>query len=149
MMGALATAVMDAGGEVIGVIPRVLRDREYAFEGVTSLIVVESMAERHAVMTSLSEGFIALPGGYGTWEELFEVVTAVQLGFHTKRIGVLNRDGYYNALRELVRQAADKGYIYPGHHDIIRFEADPTKLVAYVLGDQPDTNAEHCEENRP
>lgn len=98
LMGAVADGALAADGEVIGVIPRALASREVAHDGVTSLHVVESMHERKALMVDLSDGFIALPGGFGTMDEFHEVLTWRQLGIHDKPIGLLNTNGYYDSL---------------------------------------------------
>ncbi len=98
IMGAVADAVLAAGGEVIGVIPRMLVDKEVAHTGLTDLRVVETMHERKALMESLADGVIALPGGFGTLEELFEIVTWAQLGIHTKPVALLNVAGYWDQL---------------------------------------------------
>src|SRR6516164_2274986 len=98
LMGVLADAVLSGGGEVIGVIPQALVDRELAHTGVTELRVVETMHQRKALMADLSDGFLALPGGFGTGDELFEILTWAQLGLHAKPIGVLNVGGYFDPL---------------------------------------------------
>ena len=103
LMGTIADAVLEAGGTVTGVIPKPMTDRELAHKTVTKLHVVSSMHERKALMASLSDAFIALPGGYGTLEELFEVIAWAQLGIHRKPIGVLNAAGYFDAL-DIVRR---------------------------------------------
>ena len=111
LMGAVANAVLKAGGEVIGVLPRFLRSKEIAHDGLTELILVESMHERKTKMHQLSDGVIALPGGFGTLEELFEMLTWAQLGLHKNPIGLLNVNGYYDALILLVQSMVDKGFL--------------------------------------
>lgn len=111
LMGAVADAVLGAGGEVIGVLPEFLRSKEIAHEGLTDLILVESMHERKTKMHQLSDGVIALPGGFGTLEELFEMLTWAQLGLHKNPIGLLNVDGYYDSLIDLVQSMVDKGFL--------------------------------------
>jgi hypothetical protein len=111
LMGTVAEAVLDAGGEVVGVLPRFLRSKEIAHEGLTELILVESMHERKTKMHQLSDGVIALPGGFGTLEELFEMLTWAQLGLHKNPIGLLNVNGYYDSLNILVQGMVDKGFL--------------------------------------
>ncbi len=111
LMGAVADAVLGAGGEVIGVLPEFLRSKEIAHEGLTDLILVQSMHERKTKMHQLSDGVIALPGGFGTLEELFEMLTWAQLGLHKNPIGLLNVDGYYDSLIDLVQSMVDKGFL--------------------------------------
>ena len=111
LMGAVANAVLKAGGEVIGVLPRFLRSKEIAHDGLTELILVESMHERKTKMHQFSDGVIALPGGFGTLEELFEMLTWAQLGLHKNPIGLLNVNGYYDALILLVQSMVDKGFL--------------------------------------
>jgi len=113
LMGALADAALAAGGEVIGVIPRRLADREVAHAGLTQLHVVETMHERKALMTELSAAFLTLPGGFGTLDELFEAITWRQLGFHDKPCGILDVDGYFDGLLAFVDRAVDDGFIRP------------------------------------
>ncbi len=128
LMGKVADGALDAGGEVIGVIPRKLLDLELGHTGC-ELVVVESMHERKAKMAELSDGFIALPGGWGTWEELFEVVTWTQLGYHHKPVGVLNLDGYYDPLQQMVSQALEQGFVRPILRDLLTFSLDIDALV--------------------
>ena len=111
LMGALADAGLAAGGEVIGVIPRALEAREVAHRELTALHVVETMHERKAIMAQLSDAFLALPGGFGTLEELFETITWRQLGIHDKPSAVLNVDGYYDSLVALCDGARDEGFV--------------------------------------
>ena len=115
LMGAVADAALAAGGEVIGVIPRRLAEREVAHDGLTQLHVVETMHERKALMTEFSDAFLTLPGGFGTLDELFEAITWRQLGFHDKPCGVLDVDGYFAGLRAFVERAVSDGFIRP--HD--------------------------------
>jgi len=112
-MGALADAALAAGAEVIGVIPSLLVDREIAHPGLTSLEVVTSMHQRKARMVDLSDAFVALPGGFGTLDELFEITTWAQLGMHRKPIGVLDVDGWFTPLFAYVDQAVDAGLVKP------------------------------------
>jgi len=111
LMGVLADAALAAGGETIGVIPEALVAREIGHQGLTTLHVVRSMHERKTLMADLADAFIALPGGYGTFEEFLEAVTWAQLGIHSKPCGVLNVEGYYDALLALLRRAVADGFI--------------------------------------
>jgi uncharacterized protein (TIGR00730 family) len=115
LMGILADAALAESGEVIGVIPRGLFQREVAHRGLTALHEVESMHERKALMADLADGFIALPGGYGTFDELFEIVTWAQLGIHAKPIGLLDVRDYFTPLLALVERSAQEGFVPPAH----------------------------------
>jgi uncharacterized protein (TIGR00730 family) len=111
LMGVLADAMLEQGGEVIGVIPRPLASKELAHTGLTEMRVVESMHERKALMASLADGFIAMPGGLGTFEETLEILTWSQLGIHRKPIGLLNVEGYYDGLLSMIAHALDEGFV--------------------------------------
>lgn len=111
LMGAVADGVLNAGGEAIGVLPNFLRSKEIAHLGLTELILVESMHERKTKMNDLCEGVIALPGGFGTLEELFEMLTWAQLGLHKKPIAILNTNGFYDSLIELTKTMVEKGLL--------------------------------------
>ncbi|KAF2078854.1 LOG family protein [Flavobacterium sharifuzzamanii] len=111
LMGAVADGALNAGGKVIGVLPDFLRSKEIAHLGLTELILVESMHERKTKMNDLCDGVIALPGGFGTLEELFEMLTWAQLGLHKKPIAVLNVNGYYDSLIELLQTMTKKGFL--------------------------------------
>lgn len=111
VMGAVADGVLNAGGKVIGVIPQFLRTKEVAHEDLTELIMVKTMHERKTKMHELCDGVIALPGGFGTMEELFEMLTWAQLGLHQKPIGLLNTNGFYDDLIQLVKNMVDKGFL--------------------------------------
>jgi uncharacterized protein (TIGR00730 family) len=111
LMGAVADGALSEGGKVIGVLPNFLRSKEIAHEGLTELILVESMHERKLEMHELSDGVIALPGGFGTLEELFEMLTWAQLGLHKKPIGILNIDGFYDSLNIMIQTMVDKGFL--------------------------------------
>jgi uncharacterized protein (TIGR00730 family) len=113
LMGALANSVMNSGGKVVGVIPGFLRKKEVAHEELNELIIVESMHERKMKMHDLCDGFIALPGGLGTLEELFEILTWAQLGRHQKPIGILNVNGYYDQLLSFMHHMIDKEFVRP------------------------------------
>lgn len=129
LMGQLADAVLEAGGEAIGVIPRALMDKEVGHRGLTELRVVASMHERKALMMDLSDGFMALPGGFGTLEEFCEVLTWSQLGLHRKPCGLLNVDDYYGALLAQVERAVGEGFVHPVHRNLLLSDADPERLL--------------------
>jgi uncharacterized protein (TIGR00730 family) len=134
----MAAAALEAGGEVIGVIPEALLGREVAgipIEdlGATRLEVVDSMHTRKARMAELSDGFLALPGGYGTYEELFEVVTWAQLGFHHKPIGLLNVEGYYDPLIALINHTLEEDFIRPRNRDLVIDDTDVEALIDRIL----------------
>jgi uncharacterized protein (TIGR00730 family) len=129
LMGVIADAVLHAGGEVIGVIPTALMEKELGHGGVTKLHIVSSMHERKQLMADLSDGFISLPGGIGTLEELFETFTWLQLGFHDKPVGLLNVDGFYDHLLAFLRHAAAERFLRVGHLDSLLVETDCTTLL--------------------
>ncbi len=129
-MGAVANAALEAGGKVIGVIPRFLNSKEIAHIGLTELMLVESMHERKAKMSELSEGVITLPGGFGTMEELFEMLTWSQLGLHQKPIGLLNTGGYYDALNYLVKTMEEQGFLKPVYREMLLVNEDINDLLA-------------------
>ena len=133
LMGVIADAVLASGGEVIGVIPESILAREIPHTGVTQLHIVSGMHERKARMATLADAFIALPGGYGTFEELFEVITWAQLGLHSKPIGLLNVAGYFNALKALVEHASAEGFIRSEHRRLLTI-ADASALLLDTLG---------------
>jgi len=130
MMGAVADAALAAGGEVIGVIPRRLVDREVAHRGLTELRIVETLHERKAGMAALADGFIALPGGLGTLEELAEVASWAQLSLHTKPIGLLGRDGYWDHLLRWLDHAVEEGFLAPANRALVEQDADLETLLA-------------------
>lgn len=118
-MGAVADGVLNEGGKAIGVLPNFLRSKEIAHLGLTELIVVESMHERKTKMNDLCDGVIALPGGFGTLEELFEMLTWGQLGLHKKPIGILNINGFYDSLIELTKVMVEKGLLKPVNQEML------------------------------
>jgi len=124
LMGKIADTVMENGGSVIGIIPKSLSDKEVAHQGLTELHIVDSMHTRKAMMEDLSDGFIALPGGFGTFEELCEIITWAQLGFHEKPCGFLNVNGYYDPLVELFDKATDQQFVRPKHRELVIIESD-------------------------
>jgi uncharacterized protein (TIGR00730 family) len=129
LMGEVADAVLDAGGDVIGVIPDHMSDREIAHYGLTDLRVVGSMHERKALMYELSDGFLALPGGLGTLEELFEITTWSQLGLHAKPTGLLDVAGFYAPLVGFLDQLVTEGFVADRHRRLLRVAATPTALL--------------------
>lgn len=129
LMGEVATAALGAGGEVIGVIPRHLVDVEIAHQGLTELRVTESMHARKALMSELSDGFVALPGGYGTLEEFAEVVTWSQLGLQTKPCGLLNVAGFYTPLLTFLDHAVGEQFIKEEHRKLVLADTDPVALL--------------------
>lgn len=129
LMGVIADAVLDLGGEVIGVIPHALAEREIAHPGLTVLHVVDSMHTRKAMMAELSDAFVALPGGVGTFEEFFEAVTWTQLGLHRKPCGLLNVNGFYAPLAAFIDSAVSEGFIKPVHRAAIVVDSEPERLL--------------------
>jgi len=129
LMGILANACLNAGGRVIGVIPQALADKEIAHTGLTELRVVNSMHERKSVMAELSDAFVSLPGGFGTWEEFFEVLTWSQLGIQRKACAVLNVDGYYDPLLAMADRAVSEGFVSNVHRDMLLSDTDPERLL--------------------
>jgi hypothetical protein len=137
MMGALADAARAAGGEVIGVMPRQLFDLEIGHTGIDDLRVVGSMHERKALMVELSDAFIALPGGIGTFEELFEVYTWAQLGLHAKPLGLLDIVGYYQPLATMLDHAVAQRFLRPESRAMLAVAGDLDSLLATFDGWQP------------
>jgi len=129
LMRVVADAVMAAGGRMIGVIPQALVAKELAHRGVSDMRVVASMHERKALMAELSDGFIALPGGYGTLEEFCEVLTWTQLGLHAKPWALLNVAGYYDALLRLFDHAVAEQFVVPANRELVLIDDDPDALV--------------------
>ena len=129
LMGVLADAVLDSGGDVIGVIPHALDTKELAHAGLTEMHVVDTMHERKALMADLADGFIALPGGFGTFDEFIEITTWAQLGIHHKPCGLLNVAGYFDKLIALLDHAVAEQFIKPQHRNLILVEPDPQRLL--------------------
>lgn len=129
LMGVVADAALAAGAEVTGVIPSALMDSEVGHTRLTKLHVVKDMHERKALMAELADGFVALPGGIGTLEELFEVMTWLQLGYHRKPVGLLNTLGFYDDLVRLLDKQRDAGFLKPAHHALLMIETDISKLL--------------------
>jgi uncharacterized protein (TIGR00730 family) len=140
LMGVAADACLASGGEVIGVIPRMLMEKEVGHNGVSKMHVVETMHERKALMTDLSDGFIALPGGYGTLDELFESLTWLQLAYHVKPIGLLNVNGFYDGLIQFLNHARDERFLRDLHRDSLQIDTDLVALIEKLRhAEAPDT----------
>lgn len=133
LMGVIADSVLAAGGEVIGVIPRALMDEDVTHPGLSRLEVVDSMHERKARMIELSNGLIALPGGLGTLEELFEALTWAQLKFHRKPVGLLNVDGYFHQLLCFLDTAVQQGFVSETHRKLLMDAVDPAQLLNQMV----------------
>ena len=129
LMGALADACLDSGGSVIGVMPRALVDKEIAHRQLTQLYIVNSMHERKSLMADLADAFIALPGGYGTWEEFFEVLTWSQLGLHRKPCALLNVGGYYDCFLDMADRAVKEGFLRVPHRQLVIADTEPSRLL--------------------
>lgn len=129
LMGVVADAALEAGAEVVGVIPQTLVDREIAHPGLSDLRVVGSMHERKALMADLSDGFVALPGGLGTLEELFEVYTWTQLGLHSKPLGLLDVRGYYAHLATFLDHAVAEQFVTPEHREVLVIEESAEAMI--------------------
>jgi len=137
LMGAVADGALLHGGKVTGVIPYFLKTKEVAHEGLSELITVDSMHERKQVMSKLCDGVITLPGGWGTMDELFEMLTWSQLGLHTKPIGVLNVNGYYDALRVLCNNMVQDGFIAEPVNDSLLISESPDELLEMMFNYSP------------
>jgi len=137
LMGVVADAALAAGGKVIGVIPEALLARELGHHGVTELRVVNTMHERKAMMADLADAFIALPGGIGTFEEFFEVLTWAQLGIHQKPCGMLNTRGYYQPVLELLSNAVHEGFLRTAHQQMVLTSEEPDELLEKMEAYRP------------
>jgi uncharacterized protein (TIGR00730 family) len=129
LMGRVADGALSQGGEVIGVIPELLLKLELGHTGCTELIVVDGMHTRKTKMAALSDAFLALPGGWGTWEEMFEAVTWTQLGYHSKPSGVLNLHGFYDPMKQMVDRALEEGFVRPMLRDLLLFGTSVEELL--------------------
>lgn len=137
LMGAMADAVLAKGGHVIGVMPQALVDKEIAHAGLSDLRVVGSMHERKAMMAELSDGFIALPSGLGTFEELFEVWTWAQLGYHKKPCALLNVAGFYDKLAGFLDDVVERGFVKPIHRAMLIVKDEPAALIDAIRAYEP------------
>jgi hypothetical protein len=137
LMGKIADTVIAEGGKVIGVIPEDLAIKEVAHQGLTELYVVDSMHERKAMMAEFADGFIAMPGGFGTFEEFCEIVTWAQLGIHRKPCALLNVGGFYDHLIAMFRFSAEKGFIRPAHQSLVLIENEIEPLFELMKNYQP------------
>lgn len=137
LMGALANAALAEGGRVVGIIPRGLVAKEIAHDGLPELFVTDSMHERKSRMIELADAFIALPGGFGTYDELFEVITLGQIGFHEKPSGLLNTAHYYDPLAALLEHTIAKGFASRDHAHLWMMEEDPDRLLDRLLAWSP------------
>ena len=129
LMGVMADEVLRLGGEVTGIIPKGLLEMEVGHQGLTRLHIVKDMHERKAMMIDLSDGFIALPGGLGTLEELFEVLTWSQLRFHDKPVGLLNAHGFFDGLVQFVQHLVEQGFLRPAHAELLMVEMEAAALL--------------------
>jgi len=136
LMGVIAEAVLAAGAQVTGVIPHALHEREVGHRGLADLRVVNSMHERKALMAELADAFIALPGGLGTFEEMFEMLTWVQLGIHRKPCGILNVAGFYDNMIAFLDHAVATGFLKPEHRGILVIEREPQALLERLAAHQ-------------
>jgi uncharacterized protein (TIGR00730 family) len=141
LMGTLADTVLSAGGKVIGVMPQHLVEREIDHKGLTEFHAVNTMHERKMLMSNLSDAFVLLPGGIGSWEEFCEVVTWAQLGIHNKPCGILNVEGYYNALLSLGTRAVADGFMRAPHWNMITVDEDPERLLNQLKSIRIDIEA--------
>ncbi|MBI1939111.1 MAG: TIGR00730 family Rossman fold protein [Ignavibacteriales bacterium] len=134
LMGEVADSVLQEGGEAIGIITNSLIEKEVAHKNLTNLHVVDTLSERKTMMAELSDGFVALPGGYGTLDELFEILTLAQLGFHNKPCGVLNVNSYFDKLFEFIDTAVSEQFIKDIHRSIILIDENPDVLIKKFFG---------------
>jgi uncharacterized protein (TIGR00730 family) len=140
LMGIIADEVMALGGKAIGVIPRALMDHEVGHQRLTELHVVKDMHERKALMAELADGFVALPGGIGTLEELFEALTWAQLGYHRKPVGLLNPGGFYDKLSDFLSHVVTSGFLKPSHAALLIHADDPEAMLSRFLAYEPDSH---------
>jgi uncharacterized protein (TIGR00730 family) len=139
LMGAVADSALKNGGEVVGVIPQIFNSPKLAHQGLTRLEIVDDIHIRKARLAELSDAFVALPGGFGTLEELFEILTWAQIGLHQKPVGLLNVRQYYNPLLDMIQQANAEGFIYSEHQSLFTTSEDPNLLLdALTNHDHPE-----------
>jgi len=139
LMGAIADSALAAGGEVIGIIPRALVDAEVAHKGLTELHVVDTMHQRKQAFTDLSDGFVTLPGGTGTMDELWEALSWAQLGYHAKPVGLLNAGGFYDLLIAFNRHMGDVGFVRPQHQGLMIVDTTLDGLLGKMAAFEPAT----------
>jgi uncharacterized protein (TIGR00730 family) len=149
LMGAVADGALSAGGQVVGVIPPNLNTPRLAHAGLTRLEVAPDIQQRKARMSALAQAFIALPGGFGTFDELFETLTWAQIGLHHKPVGLLNTLGYYDPLLALVEHARAEGFIYSEHRGLLLSESDPLALLDALERYTPPAGLERWVERPP
>jgi uncharacterized protein (TIGR00730 family) len=137
LMGAVADGALNAGGKAIGVLPHFLQQKELAHAGLTELILVDTMHERKTKMNELCDGVIALPGGFGTMEELFEMLTWGQLGLHRKPVGLLNTNGFYDDLISLARNMSEKGFLTAENRDMLLYSDNIDELLSKLENYEP------------
>ncbi|MBC7349923.1 MAG: TIGR00730 family Rossman fold protein [Candidatus Aminicenantes bacterium] len=137
LMKEVAEEMLAAGGRVIGVIPENLLERNLGFPGLSEMIVVKDMHQRKATVVRMADGFIALPGGWGTLEEIFEVLTWAQLGYHGKPCAFLNVAGYFDPLLEFINQAVSQGFLLPQHLKMFTMSDDPARILNFMEGYRP------------
>ena len=148
LMGIIADAVLAEGGEVIGVIPQSLVDREVAHQNLSKMHIVNSMHERKALMADLSDGFIALPGGMGTFDEFCEILTWAQLGIHQKPCGILNVENYFTPLLKMFDHAMAEGFLREAHRDLVIEATKPEILLDLLANYQPQAVAKWMDQNK-
>lgn len=142
LMGALADAALEEGGEVMGIIPNYFNTPVLAHPNLTQIEIVDTLHQRKARMVELADAFVALPGGFGTLEEFFEVLTWAQIGLHQKPVGLLNIRGYYNLLLSMIEQAQREGFIYDEHRALFYVEENPAELLNELKNHQPPKGIE-------
>ncbi len=148
VMGVLADAALGAGGRVVGVIPKGLVSKEIAHDGLTEMFLTETMHERKERMIDLSDAFVSLPGGFGTYDELFEVFTLAQVGFHDKPIGLLDTNAFFEPLRVLVRHTIGHSFAAPEHERLLVFEEDPDRLLDALASFTPPPQGDKWNDRR-
>lgn len=149
LMGALADAALAAGGRVVGVIPAHLVNREVAHPGLSDLHITATMHERKSLMADLAEGFAALPGGFGTLEELAEITTWAQLGLHQKPIGLLNVNGFFDVLLQFVDHMVTEGFVSAAHRDLLVTRDSPAELMKTLMSWQPSITTKAAPADTP
>lgn len=146
LMGALSDAVIESGGRVVGVLPKLFNTPELAHRGLSELHLVDDMHQRKRLMFDMAGGFIAVPGGFGTLEELFEMLTWAQIGLHRRPIGLLNVAGYFDPLLGLIEHARHSGFIYHEHNELMVVHSDPDQLLDLMFAYTPPVGLERWRE---